>query len=240
MAGVISSVRNLFPWGTPEKLQTAQENADEAIQKLRGHGDPEVTAILVARFEELKKRHERLAQYQACLPRNMPEEPELNEISPEEEETSSIFRCKMVTQEDGTLKYILVPGFNSDDPTGVSSEFTKRLAPYDENHNVESIMAAAGQVITNTMETIDKHAPTLRDFQLQYLSDMSDRLAIDEQKIELLRTCMSSTATKVAAHLYLSDALRFLQAILSMVHPQEHREDPHANGGEKVGKEGSS
>jgi len=217
MPGVISSIRNMFTSDSSAKLQAAQQEAGAVIQKLRENGDTDVTAILVARYEELKERQEQLTQFQASwqldpLEKNLPEHP--TEHTPEEQDISSL-QIKIVTQDDGSLKCIRLPSPHN--PTEESLESVMKPSHHGECHEVENIMAAAEQLITLAMETIEKHSQTLQYFQILYLSDMSDRLEADEEKIESLKTHVSSTATELAAHLYFSDARRFLQTALLMV-----------------------
>jgi len=217
MPGVISSIRrNMFASDSSADLQTAQQKADAVIRKLRGNGDTDVTAILVARYEALEERQEQLMQYQASLSKDQLEEP-AGHTAPEDNHTSSFLQCKIVTQDDRIQDCIpVLPGLDSDDPAGVSLEFVTRPPPNSESHQVENIMAAAEHLITTAMETIEEHLQTLQYFRIKYLSDMSDRLSADEQKIESLKTRASSTATELAAHFYFSDALRFLRTVLLM------------------------
>ncbi|KAF8069044.1 hypothetical protein FPV67DRAFT_1490876 [Lyophyllum atratum] len=216
MPGVTSSIRNMFASGAPEKLQTAQQKADKVIQKLRdSNRDPDVTDILVALYEELKERQERLVKYQESSLIEGTGEDEAQGDMAEEGEASGLLHYEVVAQEDGTMKCTLVSGPN--DPTGMKSlEFTMDL---------ENLMTAAGQLIATARGKLEASMETLQEFQRMYLSDMSDRLTADEQKIASLKTRVSTSAIEVAAHLYFSDALRFLQTVLSMAHNAQVQRD---------------
>ncbi|KAG6871682.1 hypothetical protein C0995_001475 [Termitomyces sp. Mi166 len=67
------------------KLQAAQQKADIAIQQLRQSGDQDVADVLIARYEELKQRHDRLLKLQETASIQGP----LTTSTEEEEETTT-------------------------------------------------------------------------------------------------------------------------------------------------------
>jgi len=125
--------------------------------------------------------------------------------------------------------YTLAP--NPNDLSGKPLAFTIEETSFDENSIAENIMTATGQVIATTMATIGNHTETLPDSQIMYLSEMYDRLDADRKKLDSLDSHTSAAAREVAAHLYFSDALKFLRVVHLMVKQED-------SGVDVAGKEG--
>ncbi|KAG6875649.1 hypothetical protein C0992_002967, partial [Termitomyces sp. T32_za158] len=159
------------------KLQAAALKADKAIKDLNemDHADSEVVGVLVAYYEELRKRHQHLKIFEKSQSESeepgSDEEPTAprnkDEDKDEAEQTPSQTVC--INQlEDGTLKFIL-PRKMPNDKTEVyilnSLDFDKK----NPNHNV---IITANELIRITAEAVASHVQLLRESQLEFLANV--------------------------------------------------------------------
>ncbi|RDB25038.1 hypothetical protein Hypma_007480 [Hypsizygus marmoreus] len=212
---MFSTIRRFFGSSSPAKLRRAQQNAERALERLSN--DPETAKeaeILRARYEELKERHERLLEKQETSDGD-------EKVEPEVEEEEELVKCKVVTEEDGTVTCTLMS--SSQDAESISLEF-KITPPAEGEDPVQAILDAAEELVAKAMETIDEHSAILDNVQILHLANMFERLQAEQKKVEASPS--STTVSDIAARLYFSDALRYLRTVQLMVilQKQEGRE----------------
>ncbi|KAG6910430.1 hypothetical protein DXG01_010785 [Tephrocybe rancida] len=167
MPGTISSIPQACKGNNQGKLQAAQQKAGAAIQKLCESGeDSEAAAVLFARFEELKKRHDRLREFQESLPsitETPTEDAPTDNKDEAEPETSVPEQLQVVRHGDGAYECILSPDLKYPLPDDLNVEDSTQLA-----------IGVARQFIHLAMQALAGCFDDLHDAQAIYLANIYD------------------------------------------------------------------
>ncbi|KAH0588648.1 hypothetical protein H2248_004466 [Termitomyces sp. 'cryptogamus'] len=183
---------------------------DDAIQKLRDSGDSEVADILLARYEELCRRSEKLSlefQKDETTSVTIPEESE------DTAEGTDSFEINLDHLEDGSLKFTLPP----DEAEGKPKVYIFSSPNFDKKDPVHNIIIVAEEMAITAMNHIDG-LQNLTISEMEYLTVICESLTSQKQKINSLKkTEGSPIALEVAAQLYLNDAFTFFQSVQTIV-----------------------
>ncbi|KAG6910421.1 hypothetical protein DXG01_010776 [Tephrocybe rancida] len=247
MPGTISHRPRAFKPHGPEKLQAARDKADESLQRLRESGeDLEAAEVLFARFEDLKKRHERLCQLQESLPSDdaeTPTEEEATENKDEEEPESAPQELQVVRLEGKNYLQLSLSKYRWRYTDGAyKCIFGELVYPMPDDLNVEDpsqlVIGLADQFIKLALDGIGEEFDNLHDVQISYLANIYADLTGQKERIDKLQAANASRlAIEVAGQLYINDALRFLQnsdLIIKLMVPTSTGSDTEPDASEEV------
>ncbi|KAG6870369.1 hypothetical protein C0995_013494 [Termitomyces sp. Mi166 len=204
----------------PGKLQAAALKADETIQKLKeSDADPEAVAVLVAHYEELKKRHQRLKDLKKSRSETSQsdEEPPTTELqeNKDEDEQTPTQKVHIDQLEDGTFKFTLP----SSEAGGKSEVYILNSEDYDRENPIYNILITANEVIRMAVKTIANHMQLLQRSHKAFLTNAQKSLLAQKNRLDLLLENEGSPmAIEIAAKLYLNDALGYVWRCQLMLH----------------------
>ncbi|KAG6819042.1 hypothetical protein H0H93_015999 [Arthromyces matolae] len=205
MSSLISPTRSQFGPSNPRKLEEVQKNAALAIQRLRESEPSEVADVLVARYEELMKRHEQLKELQA-------NHEHYNTSQSEQQSEKEVFHSGIEASidqlEDGSFK-ITVPSNIGEEP----KVYVLHSPDFDEKNPIKNTLLVAEELVKAGVEIVDSNLDNLGKAQMTYVTDLYESLSAQKDKLDsMLAADGSSMAIDVVAQLYLKDSLAFLQS----------------------------